>query len=414
MQPIVWLRTHEVAADALLAAILTVVSTAFHIIDPDIDGESYRDPTWWTIPLVFASAIPIAWRRRQPIAVAVLVVAIQVTVLIANLSDTGLLAVIVALYSLSAYSSGRRRTQSAVGIAFVLAVVLVGGVITNELDISALISIAVTLVIAFVLGDNLRRRREAATALQDRLDRAERERELVAHQRVTAERARIARELHDVVAHSVSVMVIQAAAARRNLATSPDVAHEALANIETTGRHTMDELRGLLGVLRRTEQPSLESELSPQPTLRSVHALVESAGDLPVELAVSGNIDELPTGVDLTGYRIVQEALTNVRRHAGQATSIEVRIDRRDDQLDIEITDDGRGAAADEGEVGFGIVGMRERVEATGGTVKAGFRPGGGWQVRASLPIGRHADRSEAEQSEPVDTAQSNVLEARR
>ena len=228
----------------------------------------------------------------------------------------------------------------------------------------------------------------------------------MAREHVHAERARIARELHDIVAHSVSAMVIQAGAARRSLAHSPDSVEVALGNIEHAGREAMNELRGVLGVLRRSETDGTvdlgvdrgRPASSPQPTLADVAQLVEAATDLPIITSIEDEWRDLSSGTDLTGYRVVQEALTNVRRHAGPVTTVTVDVRRGVDAVTIEISDDGRGAAADEVGPGYGILGMRERVEAVGGQMSAGWRAGGGWQVSATLPASEYVmtDRGES------------------
>ena len=371
---------------------LTVIAVVLHVAQVDT-SEDYTQPAWWTVPLVIASVFPIAWRRTDPILTTAIVVTAQVIAEFADIDGSGFIGVLVALYSLGAHAVGRARTRLLVATGTAIGVLFVAGLLVNELDVGSFISSIVVLVTAFVLGDNLRRRREAADALQERLQRAERERELVAQHRVAEERTRIARELHDVVAHSVSVMVIQAAAARRSLATAPDNAETALANVESTGRQTMDELRSILGVLRRTSDVSDHgpddggSTLSPQPRLADVTTLVASAGDLPISLTVSGGLDDLGSSVDLTGYRIIQESLTNIRRHAGPVAAVEIQIDRLDESVRIRVVDDGRGAAADVDAPGYGLVGMHERVDAIGGQLAAGWRVGGGWSVTADLPV---------------------------
>ena len=206
-----------------------------------------------------------------------------------------------------------------------------------------------------------------------------------ARQAVAEERTRIARELHDVVAHSMSVVVVQASAAQRVMASDPDRAREALASIEVTGRDSLGEMRRILGALRGDD----DAPLAPQPGLEQFAQLVrhcEEAG-LPVEVELAGSPRELPAGIELATYRIVQEALTNAVKHAGPAHAV-VRLDYGDDRLDIEVTDDGRGAAADTiTSGGQGLVGMRERVELFGGTFAAGPRTGGGYRVKARLPV---------------------------
>lgn len=386
--PIAWFRTHERAADVLFALLITSLCVAFHVLDVDPDPE-FRDPTWWTTLVVLLAVAPIAWRRAAPIESGLVVVGAQLVAAFLDIDGAGFLGVIVALYSIGAHSSGPRRTRAVGVIAAATTTLFTAGLLYDELEPSGFISSTVILVTAFVVGDNLRRRRERADALAERAERAEREQHLIAEQRVNAERARIARELHDVVAHSVSVMVIQASAARRNLRAEPDRAEAALRAIEDTGRQTMNELRGVLGVLRQQAsvgEAGAESTRLPQPTLDDLDALVAADAELPIQLRRSGSTEHLSRSCNLTCYRVVQEALTNVRRHAGQVDRVGVAIDVRPESVRIEVTDDGRGAAADERGPGYGIVGMRERVAAVGGTVSAGPQPGGGWRVVATIP----------------------------
>jgi signal transduction histidine kinase len=410
--PVSWLRAHPRSADVLLAVVLTAVSVTFHIADSKVDPETpddfFRDPAWWTVLLIAAAILPIAWRRINPVGAALMVVGGQIILELADIDGTGFLGVMVGVYSLGAHSAGRRRTRTISAIVLALTLLFVAGIFVDELEIGSFVSSVVVLGTAFVLGDNLRRRRDAAQSIQDRLERAERERELIAHQRVSAERTRIARELHDVVAHSVSVMVIQAAAARRSLRSSPSDSETALLNIETTGRQTMNELRSILGVLRRNEEADDDHRdqpgepvgaLAPQPTLRDIAGLVDTSIDLPIEVSTDGEISNLPSSVDLTGFRIVQEAITNVRRHAGPVTTVGISIHRIGGQIEIDITDDGRGSAADAGVPGYGLIGMRERVDAIGGSLTATTRRGGGWHVHAILPIAE--TRAAAVESDP-------------
>jgi signal transduction histidine kinase len=205
-----------------------------------------------------------------------------------------------------------------------------------------------------------------------------------ARQAVIAERVRIARDLHDVIAHHVSVMGVQASAARRVLHTDPGVASEALAAVESTARTAIDELSGLLGVLRETDGPD-EATL---PGLEQVARLVDEtrAMGLAVEYAVYGEPRPVPDAIALSAYRIVQEALTNTVKHAA-ATAAEVRLRYLDQALEVEVNDDGRGAVGPAVGTGLGLVGMRERVGVHGGHLEVGPRRGGGFQVRARLPL---------------------------
>jgi signal transduction histidine kinase len=200
-------------------------------------------------------------------------------------------------------------------------------------------------------------------------------------------------------------MVIQAAAARRQLSTNPVQATEALEAIETTGRAAMDEMRRILGVLRHDEGAD---ERAPAPSLALLHELVQADPDLPVTLLIDIGADQLPSGVELHAYRVVQEALTNVRRHAGPVRSVSVLVARRDGTLEVEVTDDGRGAstlAGRRGAGGHGLVGMHERVVGAGGRLSAGPRQGGGWRVDALFPLAASETTEPAERADDVAPA---------
>ncbi|MEV6023741.1 sensor histidine kinase [Streptomyces sp. NPDC052036] len=252
----------------------------------------------------------------------------------------------------------------------------------------------VPFALAWVLGDSLRTRRAYFAQLEERAARLEKEREAQAKVAVAAERARIARELHDVVAHNVSVMVVQADGAAYVLDAAPDQAKKALETISGTGRQALAEMRRLLGVLRTGEHKEA-GEYVPQPDVEQIDELVEqcrSAG-LPVDFKVEGTPRPLPSGVELTAYRIVQEALTNTRKHGGPNTGASVRLVYFDDGLGLLVEDDGKGAPHELYEEGgfdgqgHGLIGMRERVGMVGGTLDAGPRPGGGFRISALLPL---------------------------
>lgn len=394
LAPIRWLREHPLQADFLLAATLTTISLTFHLLDFDPD-DTFITPTWWTTAIVFASVFPIAWRRRNPVlSTAIVVVAFSAAVLL-DADGSGFIGVVIALYSLGAHEFGPARTRAAVAAAALIGLLFVVGLLAGELDLGSFVSSTVVLVTAFVLGDNLRGRRLAADALQERLERSERERELLAHRRVTDERTRIARELHDVVAHSVTAMVIQASAARRSLERSPDDAAAALDRIESTGRSAMNELRSMLGVLRRNESdPDVRAPLGGGARLDE---LIASSSDLPIHLERRGrgpsdrDDDAGDAGVDLTVFRLVQEGLTNVRRHAGAVTRVDVVIERHHDSLTVTVTDDGAGSSDPDAEPGYGLVGLRERVDTIGGTLRAGPWGTRGWRLVATVPMTRFA-----------------------
>lgn len=239
----------------------------------------------------------------------------------------------------------------------------------------------------WLVGNALRAKQRRADTFEDKATRLERERETALRAAVAGEQARIARELHDVVAHSVSVMVVQAGAARKVLDTSPEASRQAILAVESTGREAMGELRKMLGLLNDAEAETLD--LAPQPGLDQVEPLVrrvEEAG-LPVELHIKGTQRPLPQSVDLAAYRIVQEALTNCLKYSGMAAT-EVNLEYREQELKLEILDQGKNLPASaNGAVGRGLVGMRERVALYGGTLEAGPCLERGYAVRAWLPL---------------------------
>lgn len=389
LNPVPWLRTHPFVADALLALVLTVVSL-LGLVATTPSGVDYRDDDALVVVLILLSTVPVAWRRKTPCGV--LVVAGVASVAIEAMHyyvGIGGLGVLVALYSVGAHTSDRRR--SILGFAFALAGVAVVYLVTpTGFDLGGMLSNYVLFGTAWILGDNLQTRRAYVRSLEERALLSEAAVREEARQAVTAERTRIARELHDVVAHSVSVMVVQAGAARRVLAKDPDRASEAMASIESTGRQSLNELRRLLGMLRRAE--GAETGRDPQPTIEHLDVLVTQTRDagLPVTLSVEGRPRPLAPGVDLSAYRIVQEALTNAIKHAGPARA-EVRLCYGTQTLELVVSDDGRGAGSEDvettGTAGHGILGMRERVSVFGGDLHVGNRPGGGFTVRASLPL---------------------------
>jgi signal transduction histidine kinase len=243
-----------------------------------------------------------------------------------------------------------------------------------------------TVLLAVAVGRTVHHRRAFVAALQGRARDAELNQRALAEQAVADERRRIARELHDMVAHHVSVMGVLATGSRRTLRRDPAAADEALATIEETGRTALRELRRLLDILRTEHEPA--GELAPQPGLAHLPGLVEQVREagLPVALRMQGETGALDPGIALTVYRIVQEALTNAIKHAGSATA-EVRLEVGTYWLTVEVCDTGRGPALGDGSVGHGLLGMRERVMLYGGTLRTGPRPGGGFRVSARIPV---------------------------
>jgi signal transduction histidine kinase len=253
--------------------------------------------------------------------------------------------------------------------------------VSGQVDFASFFFSGTLAVAPWLFGRNIRARNL-------RLAAAEREREQRAQLAVSDERSRIARELHDVVAHSVGVIVVQAEGARRVFDQDPERAREALDSIERTARTALADMRRSLGVLRREDS---RRALAPQPGISDLEGLIEQAraGGLAVELAVEGERVSLPQGIDLSAYRIVQEALTNVIKHAGAVRAL-VTVRYGDSELELEVADDGPGPPVGGADgSGLGIVGMRERVESHGGELHTGPGPQGGFVVRASLPLDR-------------------------
>ncbi len=369
---------------AVIFTILTIVAiAASHSI------EQTRRPDAWAFGLGVITMLPIAWRRIRPVPALWAVSVAQIAFDVRNYAGAGWLGVLIMLYTVAVRVEAPARLWHAGGVVAAATILAAIPIENPAPDWGAFVFTLGILPSAFILGDNIRRRRERYADLAERAERAEREREFLASQRVSEERTRIARELHDVVAHSLSVMVIQAAAARRQLTKNPGQATEALANIESQGRQAMNEMRRVLGVLR--SNPEDRAEWAPIPSLGDLPALVDADPDNRVTLTVRGNLDLLPAGVELAAYRVVQEALTNVRKHAGPDASTTVNIDRLVGELIVDVTDHGRGASTLvlDPNGGLGLVGMRERVASCDGRLDAGPRPGGGWQVHARFPLDR-------------------------
>jgi signal transduction histidine kinase len=360
-------------------------------------GPAFAKGMFIGIPLAFGLAVPVIFRRKYPVgAYATAVAAGGLQVVLGIRPAVTDVAILILLYTLAAYTP--RRT-SVWGLAVCLAGSAVGIVrwinLTNHGVLGWLIAGATLFagpaLLAWVLGDSMRYRRAYYASLEDRAARLEAERDAQAQVAAVAERARIARELHDVIAHNVSVMVVQADGASYTLDADPARAREALAAISATGRQALAEMRRLLGVLRR-EEGGGTSERAPQPGIGELGELLDQArgAGLPVSFTVEGEPQPLPGSIALAAYRIVQESLTNTRKHAGPVASASVTLRYSDAALVLAISDDGRGdlgGAAMPGATGHGLTGMRERVAACGGSVAAGPGPGGGFEVVATLPL---------------------------
>jgi signal transduction histidine kinase len=377
--------------DSALALAIAGLNTAFFVFHPEVRGLP-RGMFVLGCGLVLLHTLPLAARRRFPLAVLAASVASGLAFTVLDLPpDLLWLAIPVAVYSVAAYGD---RWVALAGL-----VVAEVGLVANQLtpgrfQAPTVVGNALFIGAAWLLGHFVGVRRLYVLQLEERTAELERAREELARRAVVEERLRLARELHDVVAHAMSVIAVQSGVGAHVANTQPKEAAKALVAIEATSRAALEELRRLLGVLRQADEP--QGDLAPVPGLANLDVLLTevSKAGLAVKLQVHGTQPQLPAGVDLSAYRIVQEALTNVVKHAGPARA-QVVVGYGDQEVTVEVTDDGRGAvtSVSDGRVGtgHGLIGMRERVQAFGGDLEAGPRPGGGFRVAARLPLA--ADR---------------------
>jgi signal transduction histidine kinase len=370
-------RGHPRAADAALALLLAGL-VQWEILTKDVTG-----PKWLLVATGLAVTVPLAWRRVAPLpslmfvmaAAAAAGLAVADSDEVAQAPQLPFLAEILAVYSVAAHAE---RSAALIGLLVSWAALIAG-------EPGDFIVMGPAWAGIWLAGRLVRAREQDARRLRELAQALERERVEEARLAVAEERTRIARELHDVVAHAMSTIVLEAGAERVNLDEGQASARKALHSIERTGREALAEMRRLVGVLRTENE---EPELLPQPSLTQLDLLIEQVGGagLPVELRLVGEPVQLAPGLDISAYRIVQEALTNVLKHGGDARA-KVVVAYGDHMLEIEIVDDGRGGTPNGG--GHGIVGMRERVALFGGSLEAGGREGGGFAVRARLPLGK-------------------------
>jgi signal transduction histidine kinase len=407
-----WLRRHPRLVDGVLAVALAFAGL----------GTAVGMHRFLLVPVALGLTIPVVFRRTHPVGAFAVVIAVGAIQVIFDLKlippD---LTILVMLYTLAAYTT-RRLSVIGLGIcllgsaAELYAHVMIRTHQPNGLLMGAILFAGPSLI-AWVLGDSMRYRRAYYANLEERAARLERDRDAQARVAAAAERARIARELHDVVAHNVSVMVVQADGAAYALGSDPNRAREALAAISATGRLALAEMRALLGVLRKSDEPGLEepaglpeavgsdapalvgvpgrdqtavtASLAPVPGIDQLDDLLDQtrAAGLPVSCTIEGRPRRLPEGTALAAYRIIQESLTNTRKHAGPWAQASVLLRYTTDAVELVIADDGLGEAAASDGAGHGLTGMRERAAMYGGFVHAEPRPGGGFTVTARLPI---------------------------
>jgi signal transduction histidine kinase len=386
----------------LLIAFLAIAGMLELVVGRNSPGAP---PTtlWFAIPAVGVLVLPLFARRRFPFAApaAYWLLAAALTfvdgLLVAFVGSLG----VVGLATAFLLGNLRSPLKAGVGLVIVLVgIVIVVYNIPGPLPAGDFVFIPLRFVVAWIAGYALRVRAEQAEAAEERAAHAEREREAAQREReaaerereaaarvaVAEERARIARELHDIVAHAVSVMVLQVGAVRHKLSDAMAEDRDALRGVELAGRKALAEMRGLLAAMRADGE---EAELVPQPGLDGLDSLLDEIGraGLPVELHVDGKPFPLPRGVDLSAYRIVQEGLTNALKHA-HASDADVTVRYRPDELEIEVRDNGGGGATSDG-LGHGLIGVRERVKIYGGRMSAGTAIDGGFVLSTRLPLGQ-------------------------
>ena len=373
-----WASGHPWAVDVVVACAVQALAL------PATVHAARSQPWAWAFDL--ALVLPLVWRRRAPVAVFAVQAVVALLQWAVGPPLGADIALLVSLYTIATTQPRRIAVGSVVVLetGVVLAAVRfapAGDVLGSLVFLSGLV------VAAYFLGTSVRNRRAYLGALVDRAARAERERDQQARLAASTERARLARELHDVVAHSLTVVVTLAEAAAASVGSDPPAARDAMGQVATTGRQALAEMRRLVGVLR-TEPPDDLADLAPVRGLDGLDGLVVGARStgLPVRLTVGGRPQRLSAAMDTTAYRIVQESLTNVLKHASAPSAVEVRLRWEEGRLVLQVSDDGRSPVGT-GEPGHGLVGMRERLAIFGGELSAGPLTSGGWRVRAVLPL---------------------------
>jgi signal transduction histidine kinase len=380
-----WSLARRYGFDALI--VLAAVECTLEVVLRRDSADAPTTTLWLVVPASAIIVLPLLARRRYPFAApaSVWLIAAGLSFMDGRLVTFLAGANIAGLAAAFLLGNLRDERQGRLG----LAVVVLGAAIVMYNNpghsSSELVFVPVLFALGWLAGYALRERAEQAEAAEVRATQAERERDAAIRIAAAEERTRIARELHDIVAHAVSVMVLQVGAVRHNLPETRAEDADALRGVEKTGRTALAEMRRLLGAMRRDGD---SAELRPQPGLDGLDSLLEEIGraGLPVRLHVEGEPTPLPRAIDLSAYRIVQEGLTNALKHA-RASRADVTLDYAPDGLQIEVRDDGEGGATSNGP-GYGLVGVRERVKIYGGEMSAGAAPGGGFVLSARLPLG--------------------------
>lgn len=384
---VLWPYVKRYALDVVIVAgavgaIAEMISISRQAPDPEVPDASL----WLMVPVALLMTLPLLARRRWPFGAPAFVF---VAAGVASFFDGALIPYSGVLFlgvlaSTFLFGMLRDRFEAVAGLVIAMATVAVVGWNDPVKSIDEYIAVPLIMGVVWLAGFALSRKLEEVDAVRERALRLEREREERAREAVAEERARLARELHDVVGHSVSVMTVQASAVRRLLLPEQEKEREALEVVEQTGRQALAEMRRLVDVLRRPEEAPA---LAPQPSLEHLDKLIAQVREsgLPVELRVEGEAVRLPAGVDLTAYRLVQEGLTNALKHA-HADQAHVLVRYGDGEIELEVIDNGTGGGDGSGG-GHGLVGMRERIAVYGGVLDAAPQPEGGFRLRARLPV---------------------------
>jgi signal transduction histidine kinase len=372
-----------VAVDVLVVGVVGMFTGP----DAAVNEPEYRQADWLTWLLLAVSLLALLWRRRWPVPVAVVTgAACAGWALHGHIGELLNLPTIVALYTVAVQGDRRRTLWTGLAAALASGVVAlwVGKDVVNPQGLPVLEMLWP--LVPLLLGEVVRTRRELLDEYAARAARAEADREREAARRVREERVRIARELHDVVAHTVAAMTVQAGVALETFDVRPEMARQAMRQVRDSGKGAVRELRATVTVLREPEGE--DDPVEPAPGIERLGELVDrfAGGGIELTLREEGASDGVPSVVGLAAYRIVQEALTNVVKHS-RARHAAVSVVRQDGRLAVEVIDDGPPSPPPE-EGGFGLVGMRERAAAAGGTIDYGPVPGGGFRVRAVLPAG--------------------------
>jgi signal transduction histidine kinase len=403
-----WLRARPRVIDVAFAAIAAAVGLA----DLAGGGGGAREPDALGATLVLVGAAALIWRRRAPLAVLAFVSLVSCIFYTLDFGSFMAPIGLAAIYAAAAHTNDRRNAWFGLATATVVLLTTAGLTLLNQADgfrFGSATSMAMTIVAAIVVGAAMRNHQEIFADTTARAEQAEADRNAETERAVIRERLRIAREMHDIVAHGMSLVAVQSAAAQEVVHSRPDDAANLMRSVESTGREALAEMRRMLGVLRNSDPNELDSnrgELAPQPTLGDLQSTVDHYTEvgIPATLRVTGQARPLPAGIELAGFRVVQEALTNVVKHGGNSAAVTVELDYDDAALHINVADTGRGAVSDltDTGAGHGLIGMRERVETYNGELTTGPRPGGGYRVSVTLPI--DPQRQSGVPSAPSDT----------